>query len=334
MSVLHAAKKQDIPEFFSKDDTCPECRSERYLNQSMKLLVSPCYHELCEACVHRTFEAGPAPCPVCHRILRMNEYYQRIFEDLTVENEVRIRARMAMTYNKREGDFKSLKDYNDYLEMVEDLVVRQLYGDDTGEVEYVIEKYKRENNSLIEKNQSKQQREENLHSLYAKEERLRKQKQREEYLKILEEEERERKDAKNSVIDALATSNKDAREIVRANAVKLKKSSLSHRNATRKAHMDIEALLRNATDDSDDDSMGQNEADAWVVDPEESPYEPMNIELRDKYEDIILRTRLSSLSGTGVTREMHQRYVIEGAMAGLFEPPLTDDNSGNKDTKS
>ncbi|KAJ2722012.1 TFIIH/NER complex subunit [Coemansia sp. Benny D115] len=332
MSVLPSAKKQEIPAFNSQDDSCPQCKSERYLNPTMKLLVGPCYHKLCEACVIRTFDAGPAPCPECQRILRKNEFYQPIFEDLTVENEVRIRARMAQTYNKRQEDFKSLSDYNDYLEMVEELTLKQLYEEDADQVDYIIERYKRENIALIEKNQSKQQREDKLSMLSSMQRQLRKRQEHEEYLRKLEEEEREKIDARNSVIEALATSDKDAKEILKQKKVQLKKSSLSHRSSTRKAQLEIEALLRDAAENSDDD-MDQDEADDWEFDPEDSPYESVKIELRSKYDDPTPAFRQGSLTIAGVTREMHQRYLIEGALAGLFEMPLTQSSVASTNNK-
>ncbi|KAI9503018.1 TFIIH/NER complex subunit [Coemansia spiralis] len=325
MSVLQSAQKQEIPAFQTDDDSCPQCKSERYLNNGMRLLVGPCYHRICESCVQQIFDAGPAPCPECRRILRKAEFYQPIFEDLTVENEVRIRMRMAATYNKREEDFKSLKDYNTYLEMVEDLTFRLLYDINTDEAEYLIEKYKRDNTASIEKNQSKFRREEQLQQLISNQERIKHQQQREEYLKQLEEEKREKEVAKYNLINALATSDKDAKDIVKANMVHLKKSSLSNRSATQKPRLDIEALLRNVGGDFDDEDI-EEEDEYAPFDPAESPYEPMDVELRSRYDDPNPAFRQgNTLAAAGMTREVHQRYVIEGAIAGLFAQPLHED---------
>ena len=43
------------------------------------------------------------------------------FEDLTVEKEVTVRRRIAKEFNKRREDFSDLREYNDYLEEVEDI---------------------------------------------------------------------------------------------------------------------------------------------------------------------------------------------------------------------
>ncbi|KAJ1646154.1 TFIIH/NER complex subunit [Coemansia erecta] len=325
MSILPTAAKQEIPAFFSQDDSCPQCKSHRYLNSSMKLLVGPCYDKMCEGCVHRIFDAGPAPCPECGRILRKNEFYQQVFEDVTVENEVRIRARMATAYNKRQTDFKTLKDYNDYLEMVEDLTMKLLSGEDTDLIEEIIEKYKRENKALIESNLTKQQREEKIQRMILNQEKSKRQQMREEYLKQLAEEEREKTEAKNSLINALATSDKSAKEIIKTRTVQLKKSSLSNRNSNRRAQLEIEALLKSATEglDDDDEEMAED-VDDGPFDPSESPYEPAKITLREKYDDPTPVFRQGNLAAAGVTREIHYRYLLEGAMAGLFELPLAD----------
>ncbi|KAF2998651.1 TFIIH/NER complex subunit [Curvularia kusanoi] len=105
-------------------DMCPVCKSSRYLNPDMKFLINPeCYHKMCESCVDRIFSHGPAPCPIagCARTLRKGKFRQATFEDLKVEREVDIRRRVASIMNKEESDFETLKDYNDYLETVEEI---------------------------------------------------------------------------------------------------------------------------------------------------------------------------------------------------------------------
>ena len=74
-----------------EDETCPLCKSTKYLNPKMTLLVSPCYHRLCETCINRLFLHGSAPCPLCATILRKGNFVVPTFEDLKVEKEVRIR---------------------------------------------------------------------------------------------------------------------------------------------------------------------------------------------------------------------------------------------------
>ena len=84
-----------VSEFSSMDDQCPVCKSDRYLNPRLRLLVSQCYHKMCESCIDRLFTLGPAPCPVCGKVLRKLAFMHQTFEDLTVEKEVAVRRRLA-----------------------------------------------------------------------------------------------------------------------------------------------------------------------------------------------------------------------------------------------
>lgn len=94
------------------DDQCPVCKSDRYLNPKLRLLVSACYHKMfvhpvicpalylppfsrCESCIDRLFTLGPAPCPICNKVLRKLAFTPQTFEDLGVEKEVAIRRRIA-----------------------------------------------------------------------------------------------------------------------------------------------------------------------------------------------------------------------------------------------
>ena len=46
----------------------------------------------------------------------------QLFEDANVDKEVDIRRRILKDFNKQEEDFETLREYNDYLEMVEDII--------------------------------------------------------------------------------------------------------------------------------------------------------------------------------------------------------------------
>src|SRR4051794_31047992 len=102
-----------------EENVCPVCKSDHYLNSKMVLMVSPCYHILCDNCVYRIFLSGSAPCPQCGTILRKSSFHVPVFEDLKVEKECNIRKKVSRCINKREEDFESLRAYNDYLEQVE-----------------------------------------------------------------------------------------------------------------------------------------------------------------------------------------------------------------------
>ncbi|KAJ0247459.1 CDK-activating kinase assembly factor-like protein [Hirschfeldia incana] len=63
--------------------------------------------------------------------------------------EIHIRRRISEIYNKREEDFPSLKDYNDYLEDVECMVFDLVDGINVEAIEEKIKKYSQENAEQI-----------------------------------------------------------------------------------------------------------------------------------------------------------------------------------------
>ena len=139
-----------------KQDSCPVCLTDKYLNAAMKLLVSPCFHKMCESCVNRIFFSGPAPCPVCKQTLRKSNFAVQTFDDLMVEKEVNVRKRIAKYYNKRPEDFKSLREFNDYLESVEEIIFNLINNINVEETENLVEQYRIQNRELINLNLSKQ----------------------------------------------------------------------------------------------------------------------------------------------------------------------------------
>ncbi|RPD65987.1 CDK-activating kinase assembly factor [Lentinus tigrinus ALCF2SS1-7] len=201
-------------EYFSMDDKCPICDTDRYLKPHLRLLVSPCYHRLCESCIDRLYTLGPAPCPTCNTIQRKLGYTPQTFEDLTVEREVAVRRRIAKEFNKRREDFPDLRSYNDYLEEVEEIAFNLINDIDVAETEARIARYRQENAALIKLNQ---QREEEYQRYLQEQEEMERQERelRAQELRRIEEEEREeREKGKQAIIDKLETSDKDAARLV------------------------------------------------------------------------------------------------------------------------
>ncbi|KAI6116906.1 CDK-activating kinase assembly factor [Pisolithus croceorrhizus] len=186
-------------EFFSMDDQCPVCRSDRYLNPKLRLLVSSCYHKMCESCIDRLFTLGPAPCPICQKVLRKLAFMPQTFEDLTVEKEVAVRRRIAKEFNKRREDFPDLRSYNDYLEEVEDITFNLINEINIPETEARIEAYRKENAALIELNVRREEQYTQELKQQEEQERL----EREQALEELEREEKEK--GRREIIDRLET---------------------------------------------------------------------------------------------------------------------------------
>jgi CDK-activating kinase assembly factor MAT1 len=148
-----------IMDYSSADDKCPQCKTDRYLNPKLRLLVSPCYHKLCESCLDRIFSLGPAPCPECGRTCRKNQFGVQTFQDLQVEREVDIRRRVGKLFNKRETDFADLNGYNNYLEEVESITFNLINDIDKEETERRIETYRDSNRASIQNNVRNQEAE-------------------------------------------------------------------------------------------------------------------------------------------------------------------------------
>lgn len=204
----------------------------------MRFLVNPeCYHKMCESCVERIFSHGPAPCPVagCARTLRKARFRRQTFEDLKIEREVDIRRRVASVFNRREDEFESLRDWNNYLEEVENLTWNLLQGVDVKETEKKLDAYRRQNEAGIKQNAALESREtaDAEARLAAQKEhaRLRREAARNEEL----DERREKEEGKREILDRIANSDGgDVDAIVRETQKVVLKKSTARRTAAEK----------------------------------------------------------------------------------------------------
>ncbi|KAH6619724.1 CDK-activating kinase assembly factor MAT1-domain-containing protein [Chaetomium sp. MPI-SDFR-AT-0129] len=193
----------------STEDMCPVCKTIRYLNKDMEFLINPeCYHSMCSSCVNRLFNDGPNQCPYagCHRTLRRKGFRAAFFGDLSVEREVDIRRRVAAVFNQAEDDFETLRDYNNYLQMVEDLTFDLVSGTDAQRraAEATLQQWEAEHRADIERNRraGKEADEQSRRRLAAEREAARQ--RRVEALREAEEEKRERVRNREAELDSLA----------------------------------------------------------------------------------------------------------------------------------
>lgn len=133
----------------ASEDSCPVCKSDPFIDPGMRLLVSPCYHRLCESCVERLFAHGTGACPVCGCSLRRTNWAPASFEDLHVEREVRIRKRILAIFNQTLEDFTDVRAYNDYLEEVEDIIFKLVNEEDVQATNERLEAYRQANRDQI-----------------------------------------------------------------------------------------------------------------------------------------------------------------------------------------
>ncbi|TEB36030.1 CDK-activating kinase assembly factor [Coprinellus micaceus] len=316
-------------EFFvrqSMDDQCPVCKSDRYLNPKLRLLVSSCYHKMCESCIDRLFTLGPAPCPICNKTLRKLAFTPQTFEDLTVEKEVAVRRRIAKNFNKRREDFPDLRGFNDYLETVEEITFNLINEIDLPETEARIQKYKAENAALTELNV--QREEAYVRALREQEDQERRERETRAFeLQREEEEERLlRESDKRSIIDKLETSDKDALKVIaKAKAQALKRSTA--RNASNSTAQSSALLLRSRA------------AQSNIV--PDVPHAPFNDEyhayesmfsLKSTYNDFmsdaVRKDREGIMRAGGYMVEEAWERAIRCAVAGLDLSPLVGLDDG------
>ncbi|XP_012869344.1 PREDICTED: CDK-activating kinase assembly factor MAT1 [Dipodomys ordii] len=113
----------------------------------------------CESCVDLLFVRGAGNCPECGTPLRKSNFRVQLFEDPTVDKEVEIRKKVLKIYNKREEDFPNLREYNDFLEEVEEIVFNLTNNVDLENTKKKMEIYQKENKDVIQKNKLKLTRE-------------------------------------------------------------------------------------------------------------------------------------------------------------------------------
>lgn len=196
------------------EQSCPRCKTTSYRNNKLKLLVNVCGHKLCSTCVDVLFTRPSAACPQCNTALRRSDFRVQQFEDALVEKEVDVRRRIVKIYNKREEDFKTLLAYNNYLEDIEIIIFNLANKTNVEETKKKIEAYKKENEKLIRKNNTKISQEDALlkASIEAEIQSV------EEKWKMVKEDEqnaaRQKKKDKESLINDLIYANAPAEEVI------------------------------------------------------------------------------------------------------------------------
>ncbi|VDK67601.1 unnamed protein product [Onchocerca ochengi] len=106
-------------------------------------------------CVENLFARNSGPCPQCGKILWKKGFWEQIFDDPMVEKENHIRKKLKKIYNLKRADFPTLRDFNNYLERIETIVMNLTYNIDVEETETEINRFKAENSELIERNKRK-----------------------------------------------------------------------------------------------------------------------------------------------------------------------------------
>jgi len=134
--------------------SCPKCKSNEYNKRDLVMMINECGHPICQSCVEHIFSRNANTCPYagCERVLKKNTFWQQLFDDPMIEKENFIRRRVLKVYNFLEDDFPTLREYNDYLEHVEELIFKLLTDEDVEGVEEEIRNFREEHSDTIEKN--------------------------------------------------------------------------------------------------------------------------------------------------------------------------------------
>lgn len=253
----------------------------------------------------------------------------QMFEDSMVEKEVDIRKRILREYNKKEEDFASLADYNDYLEEIETLVYNLSNNIDVIETNKRIELYKRDNKEQILKSKTKSGRRENeLSSLLE----LEKQQEEERRLELAREEQETKKKKireKEALIDELMFSEGNAKSIVESFASAIQAAKEESKNAP---------VAPKATQFSTGIKFGQqgtqdflpipkiDEGPAYVYTPVkqiiQGPDPPNWRELMTRNYTAHVRAETPTDSAGGFKAQIACLRALQEAMAGLYHDPL------------
>ncbi|TPX63924.1 hypothetical protein SpCBS45565_g06243 [Spizellomyces sp. 'palustris'] len=288
----------------------------------MKLLVSPCFHKMCETCINRLFLQGPAPCPICKVILRKSNFVAQTFEDLYVEKEVQIRKRIGRVsvyfglYNKRLEDFKgNLRAYNDYLEDVEEIMFNLINDVDVKETNERIKKYEQENKDLINANLQKQLIEEKAVHNRLDREKKEKQIRKEAYEQAIIEEAKVKLQAKEEIIKRLASEEDASAQSIIADAV-----------AKRSKAPDITKFLQERLPTADEALIEAEPEDTTPFDPMDYTYQTTTYTaVRDVYVDPWLThlrlnepSRAEAAKASGFAPRFTYERAIGAAFSGVF----------------
>jgi len=297
------------------DQVCPRCKTTKYRNPTMRLMVNVCGHNLCESCVELLFVKGSGACPECDIPLRRGNYRLQLFEDANVDKEVDIRRRILKDFNKQEEDFETLREFNDYLEMVEDIIFNLTNNLDILETNKKIISYKDQNKDQIIKNRSRHSKDaieiEDILAIESKQSSQRKME-----MKVLEEAEKLSKiKNKEKLIDDLMFGEKDANKILEEHREQVAREERN--KAAFSTGIDTGASI-NVTESSNKDELFVYEEPVFSL---EGPPPPLETELEPLGFMAHIRAASAQERAGGYVESIGCYRAVQEAMAGLYFVP-------------
>ena len=262
-----------------------------------------------------------------------------MFEDASIDKEVDIRRKILRDFNKTEDDFDSLRAYNDYLEMVEDIIFNLSHNTDILETNKKIAEYKEVNKALIAKNRHKTKNEMiELEDILAEEEKLAN--------KVKAEAEEAEKIAKlikvqnkEKLIDELMFSDGDAGAIIQDHANKITNNEaaglLENSVAKFASSAEVAAASRAGMANSKKLSQGITEEKPYSYEPiqtyHEGPIPPTWQEVGEKGYYRHIRPADAGERAAGYVQNIACLRALQEAMCGLyFEYSCAEKNTTQK----
>lgn len=115
-----------------------------------QLLINICGHKFCKTCTDRKFsQRSTFACPACGIVIKRNTISEKTLDEIEASEDLKVRKRINNIYNKVESDFESLRDFNDYQEMKEDIIYDIVHDINKAAVEAQIERYQRKHANEI-----------------------------------------------------------------------------------------------------------------------------------------------------------------------------------------
>jgi len=153
--------------------TCPQCRTTTDTNPKLLLRYSSCCGDcLCNDCVQLLFSSSDSkhsqvPCPVCGSLLLISDWSAVPLSTQRFSREVKHRHRLNRLMILEAADFKDPNDYENYVELKQDLIYDLTEGDKqtVKEAEKRLADWQRENQSLIDRAASRQVAKERMDQL-------------------------------------------------------------------------------------------------------------------------------------------------------------------------
>eukprot|EP00088_Acartia_fossae_P013910 TRINITY_DN17379_c0_g1_i1.p1 TRINITY_DN17379_c0_g1~~TRINITY_DN17379_c0_g1_i1.p1 ORF type:complete len:316 (+),score=66.16 TRINITY_DN17379_c0_g1_i1:32-949(+) len=300
------------------ESVCPRCKTTSYRNPNMKLMVNVCGHNLCESCVELLFVKGSVQCPECNIPLRRTNFRLQLFEDANIDKEVDIRRRILRDFNKQREDFGSLRDYNDYLEMVEDIIFNLANNIDIIETNKKIQAYKDVNKEQIVRNRLRGNAEAlELEDLLAEEAKTREKVTKEE--KLLEDLEKAAKIRnKEKLIDDLMFGEEDANKILDQHREEVKKQEIN--KVVFNATTGNDKTARTVVNAPEDDPYVYEDLDQDFMGPLPPKFQCLQTEGYTKH----IRAANKTERAGGYVEDIGCLRAIQEAMAGLYFMPMAE----------